>query len=800
MLRNYIIIAFRNLFRQKGYSIINISGLAIGLAAFILIVLHVVNELSYDKFHTKAERIYRICVEGMIAGDVLNVAVSAAPTAEAMVRDIPEIINATRIDEFSQTVHFVYEDRKFFQDGLLYVDSTFFDIFSFELIRGNSKTALVEPYSFVLTESTALKYFGQEDPIGKTIKVNDKRNYTVTGIVADPPENSHFDFEVLASFTSQIKTNGKEAYENWGSLGLYTYVLLAKGANPDEVEKRFPEMYLQYMEDLSELDNITFKPYLQPITKIHLYSNLMAELETNSDISYIYTFLAIAIFILLIACINFMNLSTARSMKRAREVGLRKVVGAYRKQLIFQFIGESLILSFIGLIFALILVEIALPLFNQILEQELTLNLFRQANVFVLLIGLAIIVGLIAGSYPAFYLSAFQPIKVLKGTFTKSARKSPVRNILVIIQFTISVFLIISTGFVYNQLSFLRQKKLGFNKDQMIIIPLRGDRLRDKAEIFKFELSNLSCVSAVSTSRFVPGRDMDGTGYIPEGYDENNPVIIFTNTVDHDYLSTMEMEVIEGREFSREFTTDSSAVIINEALVKKLGWEEPLGKKITGFGNSGEFNLNVIGVVEDFHFRSLHDIVEPSLMFITSNHARNLNIRLNDGDVQQQISMIREKWQEIEKSIPFDYYFLDEDFDSQYKAEQRIGEIFIYFTLIAILIACLGLFGLASYNAEQKTKEIGIRKALGSSIQRIVFMLSKQFTKWVIISNIIAWPLAWYFLNDWLGNFAYSINIMEYWWIFVVSAFISIFIAILTVTYQALKAALTNPVDAIKYE
>ena len=800
MLRNYIIIAFRNLFRQKAYSIINISGLAIGLAAFILIVLHVVNELNYDKFHEKHDRIYRICVNGMIAGDVLNVAVSAAPTGEAMVRDIPEIINVTRIDNFSQTVHFVYEDRRFFQDGLLYVDSTFFDVFSFDLIRGNPKTALVDPYSFVLTKSTAEKYFGQEDPIGKTIKVNDKRNYTVTAIVADPPENSHFDFEVLASFTSQIKTNGKEAYENWGSLGLYTYVLLAKGANPDEVEKRFPEMYLQYMEDLSELENITFEPYLQPLTSIHLHSNLMAELETNSDISYIYTFLAIAVFILLIACINFMNLSTARSMKRAREVGLRKVVGAYRKQLIYQFIGESLILSFIGLVFALILVEVALPLFNQILEQELALNLFRQTNVFALLICLAVIVGLIAGSYPAFYLSAFQPIKVLKGTFTKSAKKSPVRNVLVIIQFTISVFLIISTGFVYNQLSFLRQKKLGFNKEQMIIIPLRGDRLRDKAEIFKSELLNLSCISAVSTSRFVPGRDMDGTGYVPEGYDENNPVIIFTNTVDHDYVSTMEMKIVEGREFSREYKTDSSAVIINEALVKKLGWENPLNKKITGFSNTGEFELTVIGVVQDFHFRSLHDMVEPSLIFITSNHARNLNIRLHDGNVQQQISLIQEKWQEIETSIPFDYYFLDEDFNSQYKAEQRIGEIFIYFTIIAILIACLGLFGLASFNAEQKTKEIGIRKALGSSIQRIVFMLSKQFTKWVIISNVIAWPVAWYFLNDWLGNFAYSIEILDYWWIFAVSAFLSIFIAILTVTYQAIKAAMTNPVDAIKCE
>ena len=800
MVKNYFIIAIRNLFRQKGYSILNISGLAIGLAAFILIVIYVVNELSYDKFHEKADRIYRVCVNGMVAGDVLNVAVSAAPTAEAMIRDIPEIINATRIDRFSQTVHFVYKDRMFFQDGLLFVDSTFFEIFSFELIRGNPKTALVKPYSFVLTKSTAGKYFGQEDPIGKTIRVNDKTNYTVTGIVADPPENSHFDFEVLASFTSQIKTNGKEAYENWGSLGLYTYVLLAKGANPDEVEKRFPAMYLQYMEDLSELENIKFEPYLQPLTSIHLHSNLMAEIETNSDIRYVYTFIAVAVFILLIACINFMNLSTARSMKRAREVGLRKVVGACRKQLVFQFIGESLILSFIGLIFALILVESVLPVFNQLLELDLTLSLFSNADILVLLIGLAIIVGLIAGSYPAFYLSAFQPVKVLKGTFTKSTKKSSVRNVLVIIQFTISVFLIISTGFVYNQLSFLRQKKLGFNKEHMVIIPLRGDRLRDKAGIFKSEFLNLSCVSAISISRFVPGRDMDGTGYIPEGYDENNPVIVFTNVVDHDYISTMEMQIIEGRGFSKEYATDSSAVIINETLVKKLGWDEPIGKKISGYNDTGLFDLHVVGVVMDFHFRSLHDAVEPSLMYISPDNARNLNIRLHAGNVQQQISSLREKWQEIEASIPFDYYFLAEDFNNQYKAEQRIGEIFIFFTIIAILIACLGLFGLASYNAEQKTKEIGIRKALGSSVGSIVFMLSKQFTKWVFIANLIAWPLAWYFVSDWLGNFAYSIEIIDYWWIFVVSTLLSIFIAVLTVTYQAIKAALTNPVDAIKYE
>jgi len=800
MIRNYLIIALRNLLRQKGYSIINISGLAIGLAAFILIVLYVKNELSYDKFHDKADRIYRISVEGMISGDILNVAVSAAPTAEAMVRDIPEILTATRIDKFNQTIHFNYQDKKFYQDGLLFVDSTFFDIFSFELIRGNPSTALVEPYSLVLTESLAEKYFGNEDPMGKSIRLNDKTNFTVTGIVEDPPANSHFQFEVLASFVTQIKTNGKEAYEHWGSLSMYTYVLLAKDADTRIVEKQFPEMYLKYMEDLSELENIKFNPYLQPIAEIHLHSNLMAELETNGDISNVYTFFAIAIFILLIACINFMNLSTARSMKRAREVGLRKVVGAFRKQLIFQFIGESLILSFISLIFALILVEISLPIFNELLNQNLVLALFKSGITIFSLIGLAILVGFIAGSYPAFYLSSFQPIKVLKGTLSKSARKTNVRNVLVIIQFAISVFLIICTGLLYNQLSFLQQKKLGFNMERVIVLPLRGDRLREKANILKSEFENLSCVSNAATSRFVPGRDMDGSGYVPEGYDENNPIIVFNNGVDHDYMKTMQMEMVMGRDFSREFSTDSTAVIINETLVKKLGWENPLGKKITSFRDETPIDLTVIGVAKDFHFRSLHAVIEPSLMYISHHPASNLNIRLHAGNMKQNLESIREKWQEIEANMPFDFYFLDEDYKSQYEAEQRIGEIFIYFTIIAIFIACLGLFGLASYNAEQKSKEIGIRKALGSSIEGIVFMLSKQFTKWVLIANIIAWPLAWYFMSDWLGNFAYSIKLIEYWWIFILSGLLAIIIALVTVTYQAIKAAIANPVEAMKYE
>lgn len=800
MFRNYLLVTLRNIVRQKGYSIINILGLAIGFAVFILIVLHIKNELSFDCFHTNADRIYRISVNGVIAGDELNVAVSAPPTGEAMIREIPQILAVTRIDKFPQTVHFSYNERNYYQDGLLFVDSTFFDVFSFSLVRGNPKKVLVDPYSLVLTKTVAEKYFGKEDPIGKIIKMNNNASFHITGIVEDPPRNSHFRFEALSSFTTMLEMNGKEAYSNWGSLSLYTYVLLTKEAIPAEVEKQFPDLYLKYMDDLSELDNIKFEPYLQPLTSIHLHSNLMAELETNSDIDYIYAFLAIAIFILVIACINFMNLSTARSVQRAKEVGLRKVVGAYQQQLIYQFIGETIILSFASLIIGLILVEVCLPTFNHLLDTALNLNLFSSWEPLMYLLGLVLVVGILAGSYPALYLSSFQPIKVLKGAFKKGSGKSSVRNVLVVFQFSISIFLIICTAFVYGQLNFLKQKKLGFSKEHIIVIPLRGEQLFEKAQLIKSELLNLSCVTNATTSRFVPGRDMDGSGFIPEGYDDNNPIIIFNNQVDYDYLKTMQMEIVEGRDFNREFSTDSSAVIINETLLKKLGWAEPLGKKITTFRNNEAFDLTIIGVVRDFHFRSLHDVIEPSLMFIGRNNTRFINVKLVPGNVEQNITMIKNKWQEMESSMPFDYYFLEEDFDSQYKAEQRIGEVFIYFTLIAIIIACLGLFGLASYNAEQKTREIGIRKALGSSVQSIILMLSKQFTKYIIFANIIAWPLAWYFINEWLSNFAYRINIIDKWWIFPFAAFVGLFIALLTVIYQAIKAAIINPVEAIKYE
>ncbi|MCK4663469.1 MAG: ABC transporter permease [Bacteroidales bacterium] len=798
MLKNYFKIAIRNLLRQKAYSIINILGLSIGIACCILIFLYINNELSYDKFHDNVENIYRVSTEGNISKDYINVAKTSPALSAAIVKDFPEVTNAVRIHEMNQATLFSYKDKNYYEEQIFYADSSFFDIFSFKLIKGNPKKVLTEPFSIVLTEKTASKFFGNEDPVGKSLRINDKNNYLITGIVEDVPQNSHFHFNMLVSFSTLYKLNGKERYKHWGSISYSTYITLTDGVDYKAFNKKLPDFANRYLFKGEEVDvNIKLNPYLQPLTSIHLHSKLMAEIEPTGDINNVYIFSAIAIFILLIACINFMNLSTARSLRRAKEVGMRKVHGAVKKQIVFQFLGESVLLSLLGLIIALTLVELFLPEFNNLVNKQLSLNFINDWYLILGFIGVSVVVGIIAGSYPAFYLSSYQPVKVLKGELKEKTGKFSLRNLLVIFQFVISITLIISSIVIFNQLELLKNTKLGFNKDNVIVIPLREERMQQKYEVFTNELKKLPEIISISAASSTLGSSLNGSGFVPEGVDEKDPWLIFNMAVDYDYVKTMGMTMSMGRDFSREYSTDTASVIINETLLKKLGWKEPLGKTFSHLSRSNSLKLKVIGVVKDFHFISLKQNIEPFMMFYNPDIFTNLNIRIA-GNIPESIDKIQQKWNELETSFPFDYFFLDNTYKHLYKPEQQTSRIFNYFTYLAIFISCLGLFGLASYVSEQRTKEMGIRKVFGASVKNIIVLLSKEFLKWILIANIIAWPLAYYLMNKWLQDFAYRTE--TYLWIFIISALAALFIALFTVSFQAIKAASANPIDSLKYE
>jgi putative ABC transport system permease protein len=808
MLNNYIKTTFRNLIRSKGYTVINILGLAIGLSASILILLFIVNELSYDKFFKDSERIYRIAVKGRMSGDFFDVAVTPSPMAPALKHAFPEVESSVRLRQWSQQSLFAYEHKMFYEKDVFFADSSFFDIFDFKPAIGDLKTALYEPFSAVLTQEIAHKYFGTDNPIGKILKVNDAFQFKVTAVIEDIPENTHLKFPLLLSWSSIKKMNDSRMDDNWGSLGFYTYVKLAENTDSQLFESKIKTFIIDNLieqsgEDSSRFENVQleFKPYLQAIENIHLHSNLMAELAPNSDISYIYSFSAIAAFILLIACINFMNLTTARSAKRAREVGIRKVHGGFRSQLIAQFIGESVILSFIALVIAVILVELTIPVFSDIIGQHISEDLLINPLMIISYLILAILVGFVAGSYPAFYLSSFQPVNVLKRNLTRSSKNSTLRNALVIIQFSISIFLIVGTGIIYNQLSYVKNKKLGFDKEQVMILQLRSEKLREKSAFLENEFRKLSVVENAAASTSIPGEGSDGSAFFPEGESTTDPWLIFNTGADYDYIETMGMEIIKGRSFSKEFTSDTAGIIINETLLKKLGWgDDCIGKKLTPGDPENKFSFHVIGVVKDFHFLSLHDKIEPYIIYLSKNNLRTLSIKIKSGDLNESIEKISNKWSEMEPNFPFDYQFLEETFDELYKSEERLGKLFIYFSIIAIFIACLGLFGLASYTAEQRTKEIGIRKTFGATTPSISLLLTRDFTKWILLANILAWPSAYYFLGLWLENFAFRINITDQWHVFVLSAIISFAVALLTVSLQAIKVAHSNPVDALKYE
>ena len=811
MLKNYLKIAWRNLLKNKTFSIINIAGLAIGLSCFILIALYVLDEISYDRFHQKADRIYRINSQIRMGGSDLRLAVASDPMGATLKKDYPQVEQYARLYASSGS-KLIKKGNEFINESrVVHADSTIFEVFTLPIISGNPQTALNEPNTVVISRSAAIKYFGTEEAIGKTIETDDNNStlYKVTAVIKDIPRNSHFHFDFLFSMD-----NVSYDFGNYLSHNFHTYLLLRPGVDYKAFEKNFIQyidkyilpraqhlMQIKSMKDWEKSGN-KLEYTLLPLTKIHLYADFFAELGTNGDIQYVYFFAVVAIFILLIACINFMNLSTARSASRAKEVGIRKVLGTEKKSLIKQFLTESTLVAIFSLLLAILIASLALPLFNDISSKTLTIQSLLDIRILPLLIALPFVVGLVAGCYPAFFLSSFQPIQVLKGKINAGFKRSFFRSALVVIQFVISIFLIIGTIVVYSQLDYIQTTKIGFNKDQVLVIHGTG-ALSNNAKAFKNEVLNMPGVVSGTLSGYLPVSESsrNDRSYSKEAVmDGKNSFNMQTWGIDYDYLATFGMEIIAGRNFSPDFGSDSTAIIINETTAKILGYTDPVGQKLYAPNEDDPSRpeiFNIVGVVRNFHYESLKQTIFP-LCFRLDNSPWLASFKVKTTDIQSLVKQIESKYKAMAPSLPFSYRFLDESFDNMYRTEQRVGQIAISFAVLTILIACLGLFGLVTYMAEQRTKEIGVRKVLGATVSNIVNMLSKDFLKLVIVSAIFAVPLGWWVMNKWLQDFAYRVDIG--WWIFFVAIGIAVFIALCTVSFQAIKAAIANPVKSLRTE
>ena len=814
MFKNYLKIAARNLLKHRAYSFINVLGLAIGMACCILIMLYVQHELSYDRHHKNAERIFRVAADIKFGGNHYQMAVAPAPMAEALVRDFPEVASAARFRNYGSSLVKKEGGENLKEERVIFADNAIFEIFTLPLLNGEAKTALIAPNTVVISQATAKKYFRDTDPVGQTLIFDNNDAYKVTGVFADMPENSHFHFDFIAALTGSDESRNPL----WIGNNFSTYLLLKDGADVATLENKFPAMVEKYLGPMAQQHlGVSLKEfraqgnfanyYLQPLRDIHLHSDLSVEFEPNGSIKYVYIFSAIAFFILLIACINFMNLSTARSASRSREVGIRKVVGSYRRQLIGQFLAESIFLSLIALFFAMVFVELILPAFNKLAEKNLQTFYLDNWPLLAALVGLALFVGVIAGSYPAFILSGFKPISVLKGRASAGARSGTFRSMLVVFQFAASVILIVGTLIIKQQLYYIQNKSLGFNKEQVIVLHdayALGENLR----AFKTEALRHPSLMSGTVSGYLPvPSNRSDTGFWPEGQasSSSNTVSMQIWSIDEDYLKTLGLEIAAGRGFSEEFGGDSSSVILNESAAKKFGFEDPLGKRINSFvfrygqgvdPNSFE-TFTIVGVVKDFHYSSLRDNI-GALGFRLGRSRGLISFRFNAEDVAGVVAFLKTKWQEFGPNQPFAYSFLDERFNDMYRAETRIGAVFSVFAGLAIFTACLGLFGLASFTTEQRTKEIGVRKVLGATVSNVTVLLSKDFVKLVLLANLLAWPVAYFAMNKWLQDFAYRINLS--WWMFALAGALALLIAVLTVSFQAIKAALGNPVVALRYE
>jgi putative ABC transport system permease protein len=798
MISNYIKIAIRNILRHKVYAFINIAGLSVGMACTILILLWVQYELSFDRYHENADRIYRLGLNLRTSKIKESIASNGVPAGPTFEKRFSEVLKACRFQKGEGVAVVQYKEKKFFEENIFFADNSVFEIFTFPMVNGNPKTALTVKDAAVITEDMAKKYFGYEDPIGKMIKLNNEYNATVTGVVKNIPSNSHFSFNMLLPFEA-LGPWIEKAMQHWlFNIHNYTYLLLQKNCNIRDFEKKFPALIEEYMGDILKATGGSVELFLQPLTGIHLYSNLKWEIEANGDIAYVYVFSAIALLILFIACINFMNLSTARSANRAKEVGVRKLLGAHQRNLFSQFLGESILFSLVSIITAMGLVELALPFFQSLSGSQLNPDYISSLSIISALFGLMVFVSFMAGSYPALFLSAFQPIQVLTGRLKTGAAGSLFRKILVVIQFTISIGLIVASAIIFIQLNYMKNKTLGFDKERIVVIRVTDRNMRQSMEKIKEELKSYHGISNVTVSNYLPGEGFWMKIIIPEGSELDQTESIGRIRIDSDFISTMDIKLVSGRNFSPQFSSDQSdLIIVNETAARQWGWKDPIGKTIRVLDDR-PIKKTIIGVIRDFHVESLHKKIEPVFFEYMPASSRYISVKIRPDNIPDTIRYIEKTLKQIDPMLPFDYTFLDESFDRKYKAEEKINKIFTYFTLLAIFIACLGLFGLASFTAEQRTKEIGIRKALGAAISGIILLLSKEFTKWVLVANIIAWPIAYVAMNRWLQNFAYRINISL--GIFILAALSAFVIALVTVGYQAIKAARANPVESLRYE
>jgi len=801
MFFNNLKIVFRNIKKNKVYSFINIAGLSVGIACFILISLQVEDELSYDQFHEKADRIYRVVYEINRPGSLSNTAMTPAPLGPALLNDYPEVKNFTRLS--FQDVFMLHGDKRFYEE-LCYADSRLFEVFTMPLVVGDPETALRDPYSLILTQEMARKYFGNQNPVGKTISINGQKDFQVTGILEAIPQNSHFHINCIAPFETLFEKQ-KGMIHYWGNINYYNYILLAEDADIKSLEDKMSQFSMKYIggsfKELfgDDLDRVPswYQFHFQPLESIHLHSHLSNEIEPNSDISLVVVFTAAALFILVIACINFMNLSTARSFTRAKEVGIRKVVGAKRNELIKQFLGESSVFVLISLFLALVLIFLFLPSFNALSGKELALFDLSAGAMVGFLAGIFVLVGGISGSYPAFLLSSFRPAAVLRGGVFAKNSTPLVRTFLVVFQFTISIMLIIGTFIIHDQMIFIQNKKLGFDQQNLVVIKDPFREVIPKYKAFKEELLKHPNVEAVSVSSGVPGMELSSTTVRPEGSEFKEAISMDVLLVDYNFAETMGIQMAEGRNFSRDFVSDRGrAFIINHSAAHTLGWEFPVGKKleIVGGSQKGE----VIGMVHDFHFNSLHHMIAPMMMVLVPVRAKYFVVKTGPGSVTKAMETIGQTWDRFAQGSPLDYSFMDNRLDSLYKSEHSLEKTLIYFSILALFIACLGLFGLASFAAEQRIKEIGIRKVLGASIPNLMFLLFKDYAKWVLLANIIAWPTAYLIMRKWLQNFAYRTD-MELWG-FILAGTLALFIATATMSFQTVRAALSNPAHNLRYE